>query len=188
MVFVPCKWFTNKIIQVSMILFSDALNHSPCVPFFDFVCLFVVCCQLFAAGRHFLRFSTQIIMTAMITINIKYGACHHWCCEFDSRTNRARCTTLCDTYCLWLAVGRWFSLGIPVPPTNKTDRNVIAEKLLKVALHPIKPNYIWIYIMKVALIISWFNSINLNKLNISASISLRRVHFSKLNNNFTFPW
>jgi hypothetical protein len=31
-------------------------------------------------------------------------------------------------------------------------------------------------------------SINLNKLNISASISLRRVHFSKLNNNFTFPW
>ena len=47
MVFVPCKWFTNKIIQVSMILFSDALNYSPCVPFFDFVCclLSIVCCR-----------------------------------------------------------------------------------------------------------------------------------------------
>jgi len=34
---------------------------------------------------------------------------------------RARCTTLCDKVCQWLATGRWFSLGSPVSFTNKTD-------------------------------------------------------------------
>jgi hypothetical protein len=32
---------------------------------------------------------------------------------------RARCTTLCDKVCQWLATGRWFSLGPPVSSTNK---------------------------------------------------------------------
>jgi len=47
---------------------------------------------------------------------------------------RARCTTLCDKVCQWLAAGRLFSLGPPVSTTNKT------EILWKVALNTIKPN------------------------------------------------
>jgi hypothetical protein len=50
---------------------------------------------------------------------------------------QARCTTLCDKVCQWLAAGRWFSLGPPVSSTNKTDRNDITEILLKVALNTI---------------------------------------------------
>jgi len=61
----------------------------------------------------------------------------HWCCEFESRI-RARCTTLCDKVCQWLATGRWFSLDPPVSSTNKTDHHDITEILLKVALNTIK--------------------------------------------------
>jgi hypothetical protein len=54
---------------------------------------------------------------------------------------RARCTTLCDKVCHWLATGQWFSPGSPVSSTNKTDRYDITEILLKVALNTIKqPN------------------------------------------------
>ena len=49
----------------------------------------------------------------------------------------ARCTTLCDKVCPWLAVSRWFSPGNQVSSTNKTDRHDIAEILLKVALNTI---------------------------------------------------
>jgi len=38
----------------------------------------------------------------------------------------ARCTTLCDKVCRWLATGGWFSRGPPVSSTNKTDRHDIA--------------------------------------------------------------
>jgi hypothetical protein len=48
---------------------------------------------------------------------------------------RARCTTLCDKVCQWLATDGWFS---PVSSTNKTDRHDITEILLKVALNTIK--------------------------------------------------
>jgi hypothetical protein len=48
---------------------------------------------------------------------------------------RARCTTLCDKVCQWLATSQWFSL---VSTTNKTDRHDITEILLKVALNTIK--------------------------------------------------
>ena len=51
---------------------------------------------------------------------------------------RARCTTLCDNVCQWLATGRWFSLGSPVSSINKTDCHNIAEILLKVAFITIK--------------------------------------------------
>ena len=51
---------------------------------------------------------------------------------------RARCTTLCDKVCQWLATGLWFSPGPPVSSTNKTDRLDITEILLKVALNIIK--------------------------------------------------
>jgi hypothetical protein len=45
---------------------------------------------------------------------------------------RARCTTLCDKVCQWLAIGRWFSPGTPVSPINKTDLHDITEILLKI--------------------------------------------------------
>jgi hypothetical protein len=51
---------------------------------------------------------------------------------------RARCTTVCDKVCQWFATGRWFSPGLPVFSTNKTDRHDKTEILLKVALNTIK--------------------------------------------------
>ena len=48
-------------------------------------------------------------------------------------------TTLCDKVCQWLATGRWFSPGITVSFTNKTDRHHIIEILLKFALNTITP-------------------------------------------------
>ena len=48
-----------------------------------------------------------------------------------------RCITLCDRVCQWLAAGRWFSPGIPIFSSNKTDLHDIAEILLKVALSSI---------------------------------------------------
>jgi hypothetical protein len=45
---------------------------------------------------------------------------------------------LCDNVCQLLATGRWFSSGTPVSSTNKTDRHLITEILLKVALNTIK--------------------------------------------------
>jgi hypothetical protein len=53
---------------------------------------------------------------------------------------RVRCTTLCDKVCQCLAAGRWFSPGIPVSSTNKTDRHDMTEILLKVALKTISLN------------------------------------------------
>jgi hypothetical protein len=53
---------------------------------------------------------------------------------------RARCTTLCDKVCQWLATGRQISLGPPISSTNKADRHDITEILLKVALNTIKEN------------------------------------------------
>jgi hypothetical protein len=51
---------------------------------------------------------------------------------------RARCTTLCDKVCQWLATGRWFSQGPPVSSTDKTDHHDLTEILFKVALNTIK--------------------------------------------------
>ena len=60
---------------------------------------------------------------------------------------KARCTTLCDKVCQWLATGRWFSPGPPVSSTNKTDHHDITEILLKMALNTIKQTNksIWKY-------------------------------------------
>ena len=57
----------------------------------------------------------------------------------------ARCTTLCDKVCQWLATGLWFCPDSPVSSTNKTDRHDIAEILLKVALNTIKQTNKQIY-------------------------------------------
>ena len=51
---------------------------------------------------------------------------------------RAKCATLYDKDCQWLATGEWFSPGPPVSFTNKIERHNIAEILLKVALNTIK--------------------------------------------------
>ena len=57
----------------------------------------------------------------------------------SSNPAQARCRTLRDKVCQWLAAGRWFSPGTPVSSTNKTDRHDITEIFLKVALNTIKP-------------------------------------------------
>ena len=44
---------------------------------------------------------------------------------------------LCDKAYQWLAAGLWFSPGIPVSSTNKTDSHHITEILLKVASNTI---------------------------------------------------
>jgi len=51
---------------------------------------------------------------------------------------RARCTTLCDKICQWLATDRLFSPDPSVSSINKTDRHDITEILLKEALNTIK--------------------------------------------------
>ena len=56
---------------------------------------------------------------------------------------RAKCTTLCDKVCQWLAKGRWFSQGPLVSSTNKTDWHYITEILLKMALNTIKQTNIF---------------------------------------------
>jgi len=45
--------------------------------------------------------------------------------------------TLCNKVCQWLATGRWFSPGIPVFSTNKSDRLDVTEILLIVASNTI---------------------------------------------------
>jgi hypothetical protein len=50
----------------------------------------------------------------------------------------ARCTTLYDKVCQWLAAGLWFSSGPPVSSINETDYHDIAEILLKVVLNNIQ--------------------------------------------------
>ena len=62
---------------------------------------------------------------------------------FESRLYRGVLDkTLCDKACQWLAAGRWFSLGTPISPTNKTDRHDITEILLNVVLNTINLNLI----------------------------------------------
>ena len=47
-----------------------------------------------------------------------------WCCELEPRSWRGLLdTTLCDTVCQWLVIGRWFSPGTPVSSSNKTHRH-----------------------------------------------------------------
>jgi hypothetical protein len=53
-------------------------------------------------------------------------------------------TTFCDKVCQLLVAGLWFSPDTLVSSTNKNERHVITEILLKVALNiltpPKKPN------------------------------------------------
>ena len=66
------------------------------------------------------------------------SAYHHWSCEFESCYGKVYSI---QHYVIKFvsdhATGRWFSLGTPVSPTNKTDRHNTTEILLKVALYTI---------------------------------------------------
>jgi hypothetical protein len=76
------------------------------------------------------------------------SAYHNYRCQFESRSVEVySISTLCETFCQWLAAGRWFSPDIPVSSTNTTDRHEISEILLKVALNTInlKPKIFIIY-------------------------------------------
>jgi hypothetical protein len=53
----------------------------------------------------------------------------------------------------WLTTGQWFSPGIPVSSTNKTDSHDITDILLKVALNIITLTLILIYIPLAYMII-----------------------------------
>ena len=75
-------------------------------------------------------------MVVGFTTTYAISAYHHWCCEFESRSGRGVHYVI---KFVWLATGRWFSLGPPVSSTNKTERHDITEILLKVALNTIKP-------------------------------------------------
>jgi hypothetical protein len=68
-------------------------------------------------------------------VNIQYSTDKvRVCIEFEPHSWRGVLnTTLCDKVSQWLVTGRWFSLGIPVSSTNKTDRHDITEILLRVA-------------------------------------------------------
>jgi len=72
-------------------------------------------------------------MVVGFTTTYAISAYHHWV----RISIRARCTSLCDKVCQWLATGRWFSLGTPVSSTNNTDRHDITEILFKMALNTI---------------------------------------------------
>jgi hypothetical protein len=61
-------------------------------------------------------------MVVGFTTTCAISACHHWSCEFESRSWRGVFyTKLCDEVCQWLATGHRFFLDTPVFSTNKTD-------------------------------------------------------------------
>ena len=74
-------------------------------------------------------------MVVRFTTTYAISANHYWCCVFEQCQSllmlcvrisiRARCTTLWDTVCQWLATGRWFSQDTLVSSTNKTDHQDI---------------------------------------------------------------
>ena len=62
-------------------------------------------------------------MLVRFTTTYAISANHHWCGEFESQSGQGK---LCDKVCQWLATGQWFSPGLPVSSTTKTDRHDIS--------------------------------------------------------------
>ena len=80
----------------------------------------------------------MVVWLVAFTTTCAISAYQHQSCEFEPRSWRGVLDAiLCDKVCQWLATGRWFSLGVPVSSTNKTDLHDITEILLKVALNTI---------------------------------------------------
>ena len=77
-------------------------------------------------------------MVAGFTTSYAFNTYDHKRCELEPCSWRGVLdTTLCDKGGQWLATGGWFSSGTPVSATNETDRNDIAEILLKVTSNTI---------------------------------------------------
>ena len=75
-------------------------------------------------------------MVVWFTTTCAISAYHHKCRENEPNSWLGVLhTTLCDKVCQWLATGWWFSPGISVSSTNKTDCH--NEILLKVVLNTI---------------------------------------------------
>ena len=72
-------------------------------------------------------------MVVGFTTTFALSAYHHWCCEFESRSERG--VQHCDKVCQWLSLTCGRSVA---SSTNKTDRHDITEILMKVALNTIK--------------------------------------------------
>jgi hypothetical protein len=68
--------------------------------------------------------------------------------EFESRSGRVAQHNVIK-FGSDIVAGRWVSSGTPVSSTNKTDRHVIAEILLKVALKNIATNHNPIYLLLI---------------------------------------
>ena len=116
-------------------------------------------------------------------------------CEFDNRSWRGILdTTLCDKVCQWLAAGRWFSPGIPVSFTHKTDSQE-TEILLKVALSTITLTlinnncYIFMINLLLNMFISRFQcSITIKEPNTVVSLTLSRQGRYNNKNNKMMKW
>ena len=124
LLFVSDASFLNKTHERSFVKRSTGCLSSVCtlIIFYSLVCS---CMRLWVSftkkGSFLAWWYGQSPLMLWVRISIK-----------------ARCTTLCDRVCQWLATGRWFSLGPPVTSTNKTDSHDTTEILLKVALNTIK--------------------------------------------------
>jgi hypothetical protein len=85
---------------------------------------------------------------------------HHWCCEFESRSER-----VVQHYVIkfvisdFLTTSRWVSSSPPISSTNKTDRHDIAEILLKVALNTIKQTNKHVQCILYCLWFVWYSSL-----------------------------
>ena len=71
-------------------------------------------------------------------------------------------TTFCDEVCRSLAAGRWFSPGTQFSSIDKTDRQDIAQILLKVALNTIT--------LTLILDLTWYIWLDDKQLEINQSI------------------
>ena len=75
-------------------------------------------------------------MVVGFTTTYAISAYHHYSCEFEPRSLQGVLdTTLSDQVCQGHAAGRWFSPGIPVSSTNKTERHDIAEMINTITLN-----------------------------------------------------
>jgi hypothetical protein len=81
----------------------------------------------------------------VLSLPWSYGSWNYLCTQCLSSlmlrvriSIRARCTTLYDKVCQWLATGRWCSLVPPDSSTNKTGLHDITEILLNMVLITIK--------------------------------------------------